>query len=115
MIPQPAKKVKLKPLEVLGAVDKLSKEEKKAIRTLLQEEETEAAWASLETVRPYAHEAGAVVRATLRLPFDRDLKTNVEHETSYLCGLVLTTGQSTMSLFGRRGQRTPGEGTRRRQ
>ena len=53
------KKVKLKPLEVLGAVDKLSKEEKKAIRTLLQEEETEAAWASLETVRPYAHEAGA--------------------------------------------------------
>ncbi|CAE7449079.1 TY1B-PR1 [Symbiodinium sp. CCMP2592] len=60
-----AKKVRLKPVEVLGAVDQLSREEKKALKMLLQEEEeVEAAWASLSSQRPFVSESGAAARGS---------------------------------------------------
>ncbi|CAE7864387.1 TY1B-PL [Symbiodinium microadriaticum] len=50
------KKLKLKPLEVLGAVDQLSKEEKKALKVILQKDEEEQAWATLRGDCPYVPE-----------------------------------------------------------
>ena len=58
------KKVRLKPIEVLGAMDQLSKEEKKPLRTLLQEEETEAAWATLASARPFSLDPESVARGS---------------------------------------------------
>ena len=46
---EPEKKVKLKPVEVLGAMDQLSKEEKKALKILLREEEEARAWETLHS------------------------------------------------------------------
>ena len=51
------KKLKLKPLEVLGAVDQLSKEEKKALKVILQKDEEEQAWATLRGDCPYVPES----------------------------------------------------------
>ena len=59
------KTMKLKPLELLGAVDQLTKEEKKAVRTALRKEEEEEAWAVLYGDRPYAAAAG---RASASVP-----------------------------------------------
>ena len=55
------KKIKLKPLELLGAVDQLTKEEKKAIRTVLRREEEDEAWAVLHGSRPYASEGNGAL------------------------------------------------------